>query len=166
MKKVLFVLSVCCLLFGCRPEDPVEYPKTIVGSWKITDVTIEISGVTGDKYVMIHDEMVERFETWEGKVFDFRSDNIISDKDGGVESDEEGVWELSDNRLRMSPPDDPGEQYDLTIVKLANRSLVMTFDAVAEWPQLAVLMPELTKCLVTIEAAKRNVNKPLPDRGE
>ena len=148
MKKILLLFSVCAVCFACNP-DPVKYGGLIIGAWEVKEREIDISGA-GDNYDMLRLEMREKFD-WIGEVFEFKTGNIVTDSE-----ENDGTYYIVGDRLQMKPAGSGGEALNFTIVNLKNRSLIITYEAVEELPVLTEHFPELTKCLVTITATKKN----------
>ncbi len=143
MKKTVLLFAALLLFFSCT-EKPENYSTLILGSWEVTDVNMEIRGVTGDTYEMVKETMNEKLD-FIGEIFIFQADNVVSAPMG------DGLYHIDGNRLQIVP--EQGGTLNFTIISLNNRSLVLTYDAKAEQPMLS-LLPGLTKCLATITASK------------
>ncbi len=144
MKKILLPLSVCALLFGCKP-DPAKYSDLIIGAWEVKTTTPTISGVTGEKYTVVK-ELCEKYDRT-GEIFEFKAGNIFT----GPEI--EGTYSIDGNKLRIMPEGE--DALNFTILNLSYRSAVVTYDLLEETPALTVGLPELTQCFVTVTAVKR-----------
>lgn len=125
----------------------IENGPTIVGSWTVRSMTVEVEGVSGTEADALKAAVLEEMAAWDGYHFVFGEDWKVNTPKG------ESVYWITGDQLAMVHPGQDNISV-FSVDRLTGRQLELTYDALVQLKGSIAIPPTVT-CLDLILFAGR-----------
>lgn len=129
---VIILLATACKKDDSNPTESSSNPSEFVGTWKLTKITVTISGINND---LTPEQAGTQMTIIANNDASFKMTTITSD--GTTTS--EGTWQIANGKLILKYADNTSETYDYTLsgnkfsIKTSVEALGQTLPAVLEF---------------------------------
>lgn len=134
MKRVFKLLSMFVMVASMAFVTSCSKENSIVGKWKFSNATVELSNVAPEVLELIDLDMYNTMANnmYKDMVWEFKSDHTVSATiffDGQQEAEDGITYEVKNNKLIFTDPtEEEGEQVlEMDLVTLDAKNLVVSF---------------------------------------